>query len=251
MAGELQAARCGDRGVHVVPGNARAGAGAAAGRVQGHGRDGRAQLPRLVLRVAPVRRGSARTTTSTRGGSRCRSCSRASSRRAPGSIPSCSRFRSRPSAAGWTANADLGGLSVRDREPVPRAGARARRAGRAADVVCRALQQRSVRQLFGADHRGHEVPVDHAGERQQGHADLRPVSRAARDQPRTRTIGRRPTATFHQTFCGQPEHVRGALQRRAAARLVSRAGARLQDDARCGAARQQHPDVGRREPDSR
>ncbi len=49
----------------------------------------------------------------------------------------------------------------------------------------------------------------------------------------------------------QPEHLRGAVQRRAAARLVPRAGARVRDHARCGAARQQHPDVRGREPDRR
>ena len=71
------------------------------------GRDGRAELPRLVLRGAAVRRGSAQQRRSTRGGSRCRSCSPGSSRRAPGSTPSCWRFRSRRFAAGWTADAEL------------------------------------------------------------------------------------------------------------------------------------------------
>ena len=65
---------------------------------------------------------------------------------------------------GWLdANAELARLPVRDREPVPRAGARARRAGRAADVVRGALQQRPARQLLRADDRRHEVSVDHAG----------------------------------------------------------------------------------------
>ena len=54
-------------------------------------------------------------------------------------------------------------LPVRDREPVPRAGARARRGGRAADVVRRPVQQHPVRQLRRADDGRHEVSVDHAG----------------------------------------------------------------------------------------
>ena len=55
------------------------------------------------------------------------------------------------------------GVPLRDREPVSRAGARARRARRAAAVVCGPLRQRSARQLLGADDRGHEVSGDHAG----------------------------------------------------------------------------------------
>src|SRR5688572_32523691 len=42
-------------------------------------------------------------------------------------------------------------LSVCHREPVPRTGARARRARRASAVVFGAVQQRALRQLCGAD----------------------------------------------------------------------------------------------------
>ena len=54
---------------------------------------------------------------------------------------------------------------------------------------------------------------------------------------------------FHRIFEANVNTYAVAVQRRAAARLVSFAGARLQDDARRGAARQQHPDGGGREPD--
>ena len=67
------------------------------------------------------------TTRSTRSGSRCRSSSRDWARRNRGSTPSCSRSRWPRSAAGWTARAELARLPLRDREPVPPAGARARR----------------------------------------------------------------------------------------------------------------------------
>ena len=52
-----------------------------------------------------------------------------------------------------------------------------------------------------------------------------------------------------QAVRSQRQHVCLAVQRRSAARLVPRAVTRLSNDARRGAARQQHPDDGRREPD--
>ena len=87
-------------------------------------------------------------------------------------------------------------LPLRHREPVPRAGARARRGRRAAAVVFGPFQQRAVRQLLGADDRGHEVPVDHADDRRAGDADLRAVSGAARNQPAARTIAPPRIARF-------------------------------------------------------
>ena len=78
--------------------------------------------------------------------------------------------------------------------------------------------------------------------------DLRSVPRHPRDQSqpeRPRGVVRR----LPQAVRRQREHLRLALQRRPAARLVPRAVARLQDDARLGAARQQHPAGGGREPD--
>ncbi len=59
----------------------------------------------------------------------------------------------------------------------------------------------------------------------------------------------RAFAAFHAVFDAEREHVRVAVQRRAAARLVSCAVARIRVDARSGASRQQHSAVGRREPD--
>ena len=54
---------------------------------------------------------------------------------------------------------------------------------------------------------------------------------------------------LHETYRATPQHLRVALQRRLPARLVPGARARLQQHARSRAARRQHPDVGRREPD--
>ena len=51
------------------------------------------------------------------------------------------------------------------------------------------------------------------------------------------------------TYAAVAQHLRDALPRRLPARLVPRARARLHDDARRGAARQQHPALGRRQPD--
>ena len=151
---------------------------------------------------------------------------------------------------GWMdGDAGAGGLPLRHREPVPRAGARARRAR--ASGCCRIAGRFNsvpVRQLRGADDGGHEVPDDHAGERRARHADLRAVPGAARDQPQPGR-SRRGLSRVPPDVRRQPEHLCGALQRRAAARLVPRPCARLRHDARGRAARQQHPDVGRREPD--
>ena len=54
---------------------------------------------------------------------------------------------------------------------------------------------------------------------------------------------------LHETYQVDAQHLRHALQRRLPARLVPGARARLQEHARGGAARRQHPHVGRREPD--
>ena len=54
---------------------------------------------------------------------------------------------------------------------------------------------------------------------------------------------------LHETYKAIAQHLRRALQRRLPARLVPGARARLQEHARSGAARRQHPHLGRREPD--
>ncbi len=68
----------------------------------------------------------------------------------------------------------------------------------------------------------------------------------ADQSPSTRSRGRVPRVS--RDVCRQCEHVRGRLQRRAAARLVHRAGAPVQEHARGGASRQRHSTGGRREP---
>ena len=144
-----------------------------------------------------------------------------------------------------------GGLSLRDRRAVSPAGARARRKGRAAAVACRAaFRRRRTTRYAALSTADVKHPTDRAVERRRSHADLRAVPRDPRDQPQSG----RPRGGVHrvsQAVRGQRQHLRVALQRRAAARLVSRAGARLRIDARCGAARQQHPDRRGRESDRR
>ena len=247
VAGQLQAARCGDRRVSGVSGDAGERIRAAVRRLQGDGRDGRAQLSRVVLRLAPLRPGSAEQRDQRAPPAGADPVCQAGAGQLvvqPGSARDSDRDDSRLDGCEHGPRA----LPVCDREPVSRAGARARRAGRAADVVRRALQQRPVRQLFRADDGGREVSVDHARERHQGDADLWPVSRRARNESESgRPRERLPD--LPSDVCRQPEHLRGALQRRAAARLVPRTRPRLHDDARRGAAWQQHSDVGRREPD--
>ena len=91
-------------------------------------------------------------------------------------------------------------------------------------------------------------PTVRSVERNRGHADLRTVPRDSGDQPQP-AGPRRRVHRVPQAVRGQRQYVRVALQRRPAARLVPRPIARLPLDARLGAARQQHPDHRRREPD--
>ena len=64
----------------------------------------------------------------------------------------------------------------------------------------RPLQQRAVRQLLGADDGGHEVPVDHAGERRA--RSRSPTASTGRCSRRTANQDDRATAyrAFHQTY---------------------------------------------------
>ena len=102
LGGGVQPARAGHRALRRAEGHAGAGSRAAARGVPAVGGARAAGVSRLVLsrRCATTR--TSATTPSTRAASRCSSCSRAGSRRSPGSIPSCSASRSRPCAAGWT-----------------------------------------------------------------------------------------------------------------------------------------------------
>ena len=150
---------------------------------------------------------------------------------------------------GWMEReATLARLSLRDREPLPPAGARARRSRRAADVAGQPPGVGAQRRLLGALDRRREVPEGHAVERRGSHRLLRPVPRDPRDAPRAG----RPREGVHRAardLQGVAQHLRVALQRGLPARLVPGARARLQEHARSGAARRQHPDLGRREPD--
>ena len=93
-----------------------------------------------------------------------------------------------------------------------------------------------------------EVSGSHAQHRREGHDVVRAVPRGAGDQPQPGRSARGvPRALRHVP--DQPQHLRDALSRRLPARLVPRALARLPDDARRRAARQQHPAIGRRQPD--
>ena len=113
---------------------------------------------------------------------------------------------------------------------------------------CRAGSRRAERRLRGALDGRREVPDGHARTGATvtlSYGQYRAILATNRNQAdRARGV---PRALRHVR--GNAQHVRVALQRRAAARLVPRAGARLRDDARRGAPRQQHPDGGRREPD--
>ena len=73
-----------------------------------------------------------------------------------------------------------------------------------------------------------KFPDDHAGDGRAGDADLRAVPGAARDQPPAGG-SRRRLSRVPPDLRRQPEHLRRALQRRAAARLVSRPRPRLRD----------------------
>ena len=140
-------------------------------------------------------------------------------------------------------------ISVRDRGSLPAAGARARRSRRTADVALEPPRVGAERGLLVALNRRREVPDDHAVDRRRGHR-ARTGSTARSSPPAaSRRIARRHSARFTAPTSTDREHLRDALQRRLPARLVPGARARLQEHARGGAARRQHPDLGRREPD--
>ena len=154
-----------------------------------------------------------------------------------------------PTVQEWMArNPGAGGLPLRHRGPLPAAGARARRQGRAPAVAVEPFFVDAVRRVCGAVDRRRQAPDAAAVERHGGHADLRAVPRDSGDEPQPGR-SRRGVRRVSQAVRGERQHVRVALQRRPAARLVPRAVARLPLDARRGAPRQQHSDGGRREPD--
>ena len=98
-------------------------------------RDRAARVQGLVFRRRSATTRISATTSSTPGGSRSRFSSPRARRRSPGSIPNCSRFRSRRFSSGWIGQPGSGRLSFRHRGSLPPAGARARRQGRASAVA--------------------------------------------------------------------------------------------------------------------
>ena len=97
------------------------------------------------------------------------------------------------------ADADSRRLPLRDREPVPRTGTRARRGRRASALVLRPFQQRAERQLLGADDRRHAFPVDYAARRRRTtltYGQYRALLETNRNQEDRAAAYR----AFHQTY---------------------------------------------------
>ena len=169
-----------------------------------------------------------------------------SSRRPPGSSRNCCRCRWRRSAAGWTADPALALYRfavddlfrqqehVLDQEGERLLSLSSRLRGAPNDVY---------EALSTADASFPTITLSHrrqrAGAPTATTGGVLATSRVAADRARRL---RRPLRRLRR----HPQHLRVALQRRAAARLVPGPGARLRDDARGRALRQRHPDRGRR-----
>ena len=157
----LSPARGGDRRVRAPARHAGQRPRGSAGGAARHGRGGGAELSGVVLRGAPLRRRPARQRRQRQapaGPDRVRPPAAGQRVVQPGSAghpardhPAVDGGRRRP-----------GGVSLRHRVAVPRAGARARRARRAAAVVRQPVQQRPERQLLGVDDGRSQVSDDHA-----------------------------------------------------------------------------------------
>ncbi len=159
-----------------------------------------ARLSRLVLPVAAVRRGSARQHRQRAAPAGADPVRATGSRRSRGSAPSCCRFRSRPSASGWTQRRTLAALPLRDRGSLPPAGARARRGGRAADVAREPPRVVAERRLLGALDGGRA-----SSRRSRCRTARRSRSRTAstaRSSRRgaSRRIARRRSRALHETY---------------------------------------------------
>ena len=141
----------------------------------------------------------------------------------PGAAGDPARTRSRVDGVLAGAGASI----ASPRGPVPPAGARARREGRAPAVAGQPVRQRAGRYLRSAVDRRREVPDHRAVDRRRGQGDLRPA--IARMLATNRDAGgpRRRLRGAPPRLRRQPEHLCRALQRRPAARLVPCAGARL------------------------
>ncbi len=250
LGGGLQTARGRHRPLRGAERHAGGGPDAAAGGVPALRGARAACVPRLVLPVAPATTRISATTRSTPDASRSRSCSRGVKQ-----------------AESWF-NPELLADSARDRARVD---------GRESEPL--AALPFAIENLY----RQQEHVLDEAGERLMSLSsrlasspndaywalstadaqvpDDHAVDTASRSRSRTANtarcsrrgasspIARRRSARCTRRIAGDAEHLRLALQRRLPARLVPGARARLQEHARGRAARRQHPDVGRREPD--
>ena len=186
-----------------------------AARVQGAGTSRRCGTTRISA-----------TTRSTPGASRSRSCSPRRRRPRPGSIPSCCRFRSRRSSSGWRRCR---------RSPSTGSPSRTCTASRStcsttrASACCRcraASPRRRTTPTRRSRRRTSSIRSSDLSDGVGGHADLRAVPRDSRDQPEPGRPRRRVPRVSHGLRAVR-QHLRVALQRRAAARLVPLAGARL------------------------
>ena len=169
------------------------------------------------------------TTRSTPGASRCRSCSRASSRPARGSTRSCwpIPLETHPRVDGrrtpsWpsTASRSRACSTSRSTCSTSRASGCCRIAGRFNSVP-----HDSYAALTTADMKFPSITLSSGEQVTLTYGQYRALLETNRRQEDRAAAYR----AFHQSLRRQPEHLRGAVQRRAAARLVSRAGARLRD----------------------
>ena len=198
-----------------------------------------ARLQGLLLLLAALRRRSPATTTRTAAVSASRCCWRSGVRPRRGSTRNCWRFRATRSRQWFD---DLPALALyrfaleelyRQQEHVlDEKGEHLLSLSAQFGIV-------AGRHLRGAVDGRHEVSDRHAEHGRNGRSHLRALSRDCRDQPQSGG-SRQGVRRASRSVPEEPEHLRGALQRRAAARLVPLAGARLQDDARRVAAREQH-----------
>ncbi len=138
-------------------------------------------------------------------------------------------------------------LSLRDRGPLPPAGARARREGRAHHVARQPPHERPERRLLGALDGRRDVPDHHALDGRDRDGLVRPVPPHPRDRAQpggpARRLPRAPRAVP-----AEPQHLRRALPRRVPARLVPGPRPRLRHDARRRSPRRQHSVLCRRKP---
>ena len=161
MAAGLRRARDQDRRVRRAAGHARAGPRPAAGGDEAVRRHRPAHLQGLVFRVAEVRRGSAGQPDQRAAPAGADSVREGE----PGERVVQSRAAEDPAADGPAVDGGqrrAGRLSFRDRGPLPPAGARARRQGRAPALAREPLLVVAERRVRRALDRRHQAPDDQA-----------------------------------------------------------------------------------------